>query len=181
MHGQRRNGRGDSESKCVQNYRGLRKEYQDQSPRQTSCDTTGVPCPFFEPQRVISLVNATAGRRPLIDEYDGLCHAAGAPAPVPEAARFRLCNHGNSRSGCEIFPASETRSCLRYEVVERSETTLRVLCIEEQNYAPVRWYSIDYTCCDAHMEPDPPDFCVRAQLLAFCRSYLVRVCKAVQA
>ncbi len=114
------------------------------------------------------------GRIPLIEEYDGLCHAAAEPVTAPESARFRWCNHGNSNGCCPVFPVHEVRSCLRYEVVERKEVALRILCIEEQAYAPLRWYQVQYICADGSLHPEPDDGCVRAQVIAFCRSYLAR-------
>jgi hypothetical protein len=133
-----------------------------------------MPCPFFEPKTITSAVNPSAGRRPLIDEYDGLCHAQCEPVPVPEDARFGWCNHGNSKGACSFFPAAEARSCLRYQVTEYKERSMRVLCIEEQGHAPLRWYSVMYLAGEERFEPDPEDVCVRSQLLAFCRSYLAR-------
>jgi hypothetical protein len=133
-----------------------------------------MPCPCFEPQTVTSTANPSAGRRPLIDEYNGLCHAQAQPIPVPEEARFRWCNHGNSRGACAFFPAQETRSCLRYEVTEYKERIMRILCIEELAHSPLRWYPLVYIADEQRLEPDPEDACVRSQALAFCRSYLAR-------
>ena len=111
---------------------------------------------------------------PLIDEYYGFCHATGVQAPAPEAARFRFCNQGNAKGCCESFPAEESRSSLRYEIVMSDSSKLSLLCIEEQNYAPLRWYAVEYRCCDEQLEPDLQDLCVRSQVLAFCRSYRAR-------
>ena len=112
------------------------------------------------------------GRLPLIDEYDGICHAGPDLGPAPEALRFRCCNHGNSQRSCPAFPIHEKRSCLRYEVIAHEAGALRVLCIEEQEYAPVNWFAIRYAIKDAHIDPEPADLCVRSQILAFCLSYL---------
>jgi hypothetical protein len=129
-----------------------------------------MPCPFFEPLRIESAVRT--GRLPLIDEYDGRCHAGSESAPVADNARFRWCNHGNSNGCCQRFPAQETRSCLRYEVLQRDAAHLSILCIEEQSYAPLRWYAVQYSCTDNLLMPEPQDCCVRSQIVAFCRSYL---------
>jgi hypothetical protein len=133
-----------------------------------------MPCPYFEPKTITSTANPSAGRRPLIDEYDGLCHAQGEPVPVPDAGRFRWCNHGNSKGACPRFPQGETRSCLRYEVTEYKERSMRVLCIEEQSHSPLHWYSLAFIPDEEKLEPEPQDACVRSQVLAFCRSYLAR-------
>jgi len=130
-----------------------------------------MPCPFFEPRTPVR-TSTPGGRLPLIDEYDGLCHAGPAPGAAPEAIRFRFCNHGNSQGSCSCFPTTEERSCLRYEVIGREPGALRVLCIEEKNYAPMRWFAIRYAINEAQIEPELADLCVSAQVLAFCRSYL---------
>ncbi|MGH9618277.1 MAG: hypothetical protein ACRD45_01015, partial [Bryobacteraceae bacterium] len=94
-------------------------------------------------------------------------------AAVPEALRFR-CNLGYSRGLCHRFPDGERRSCLRYHVNGRTASTLHVLCIEEQNYAPSRWYQVQYPIAGDRLEPEIEDVCVRAQVLTFCRTYLER-------
>lgn len=130
-----------------------------------------MPCPCFEPKTVASTANPCAGRRPLIDEYDGLCHAQPEPVAVPQEARFRWCNHGNSKGACPFFPAHEIRSCLRYELTQSEDGRIRVLCIEEQSYSPLRWYAFEYFADEQRLEPEVKDACVRSQVLAFCRSY----------
>lgn len=134
-----------------------------------------MPCPFFEPQRTLIPRTQAGGRLPLIDEYDGLCHAAAEPAAVPDDARFRLCNHGNSKGLCALFPDAEERSCLRYEVKGQEDGKLIILCIEEQAYAPVRWYSVQYVPNQDRLEPEPQDRCVRAQAFAVARSYVCAI------
>lgn len=116
-----------------------------------------------------TLLNA---RLPLIDEFDGLCRALSDPMPVPAEARLRLCNHGNVRGQCAHFPLQEQRSCFRFEVVHRSTDRLDVLLIEESLYTPLAWHRLAFLIATEQLEPDPPDACQRAQLLAFCRSYL---------
>ena len=133
-----------------------------------------MPCPYFEPQAVATSPQHVNARLPLIDEYDGLCRAGLEPAPAPAERRFRCCNHGNSRGLCEIFPAADARSCFRYTVVRQSAAGLEIICIEEQNYAPLRWHPTEYCLATGRLEPEVPDACMRAQALAFCRSYLER-------
>jgi hypothetical protein len=133
-----------------------------------------MPCPYFEPQRVApDSLHATA-RLPLIEEYDGLCHARPELIDAPLALRFRCCNHGYSRGSCERITSADVRSCARYNVVGRSEATLDVLCVEEQNYAPLRWQSFEYSIASDRLTVDLNDVCLAAQLLAFCRSYVRR-------
>ena len=137
-----------------------------------NCDTSVMPCPFFEPQTPVPAATV-GGRLPLIDEYDGLCHAGPEPVASPETARFRFCNHGNSLGNCSAFPADEKRSALRYELISRENGRLRVLCIEEQGYTPGRWYAVEYASGEA-LNPEPENTCVRSQIVSFCRSYLAR-------
>ncbi|MFL6353005.1 MAG: hypothetical protein ACJ74Z_14310 [Bryobacteraceae bacterium] len=133
-----------------------------------------MPCPYFEPQNTVaSRLNANA-RLPLIDEYNGLCRAASEPIEAPTELRFRCCNHGYSKGACERFPSGEIRSSLRYHVVRRAEDALELLCIEEQNYAPLRWRTIQYLLTNERLEPELEDPCSQAQAIAFCRSYLKR-------
>jgi hypothetical protein len=61
---------------------------------------------------------------------------------------------------------------MRYEMVQCRDGELRILCIEEQAYAPLRWYSVQYSCSDGRLQPEPEDLCVRSQVIAFCHSYL---------
>jgi hypothetical protein len=138
-----------------------------------------MPCPYFEPQRVVAQPSHAHARLPLIDEYDGLCRVAPEASAVPEELRFRCCNQGNSRGQCESFPHNALRSSLRYEVVKRSGDALEVLQldvlqIEERDYAPVEWRRIQFLPESDRLEPSVEDACARAQLLAFCRSYLRR-------
>jgi hypothetical protein len=133
-----------------------------------------MPCPYFEPQRVAADPLHAAVRLPLIDEYDGVCHASSEAISAPRELRFRCCNHGYSHGGCQWVPAGNVRSCARFNVVRRSESTLQVLCVEEQDYAPLRWQSIEYSVSADRLLVDVTDVCLHAQLLAFCRSYLRR-------
>jgi len=54
------------------------------------------------------------------------------------------------------------------------ENTLELVCIEEQNYAPLRWRTLQYFSTTQHLEPEPEDACTQAQAIAFCHSYLRR-------
>jgi hypothetical protein len=131
-----------------------------------------MPCPFFEPQRTLAQPQHPNARLPLIDEYDGLCHAGPEPIAVPAGLRFQGCNQGYSRGSCDHFPAAEIRSGLRYNVVRQTAAMLEVLYIEEQSYAPLQWQRVQYFIESGQLEPQLSDRCVRAQFLAFCRSYL---------
>jgi hypothetical protein len=133
-----------------------------------------MPCPFFEPQGVAADANHPGSRLPLIEEYDGNCHAGTERVPVPAEMRFRFCNHGYSRAGCSVYPAGEMRSGRRYTVTGRSDAALDVLCVEERDYAPVHWYETRFHIGEERLTPEIDDACARAQAIAFCRSFLAR-------
>jgi len=113
-------------------------------------------------------------RLPLIDEFDGVCRATSEPLPVPQASRMRLCNHGNAGGQCAQFPSGEKRTSIRFDVLRRTASHLDLLLVEESLYAPLAWRPLSFLISTERLEPDPPDACQRAQLLAFCRSYLRR-------
>ena len=131
-------------------------------------------CPFFEPQYVARDPKHVSARVPLIEEYDGVCHASSELRAIPEELRFRCCNHGYSQGCCPSFPRNEARSSVRYHVVRQHAGELDVMLVEEQNFAPLRWRSIKYHSTGELIEPLLDDVCLRAQLIAFCRSYLRR-------
>jgi hypothetical protein len=133
-----------------------------------------MPCPYFEPQRVVAEPTHLNARLPLIDEFDGVCRARAEPMPVPPGSRMRLCNHGNAGGQCGQFPAGEKRTSIRFDVIRRSAANLDLLFVEESLYSPLSWRPLTFLIDCERLEPDPPDACQRAQLLAFCRSYLRR-------
>jgi hypothetical protein len=131
-----------------------------------------MPCPLFEPQRVAKDPHNTAARLPLLEEYDGLCHAGEPREAVPPELRFRCCNHGYSQGVCRAFPAEEKRASLRYTVTRSDPKTIQLMLITERDYTPVTWQSLEYFVGSDCIQPDLADPCLRAQVLAFCRSYL---------
>jgi hypothetical protein len=132
-----------------------------------------MPCPYFEPRQLLLERTQPNARLPLIDEYDGVCRAAeGEPKAVDAAHRMRLCNHGNARGLCGHFPAEEERSCFRFDVLRQSVAHLDVLFIAETFYAPTAWRRLAFHIDGERLDPDPADPCERAQMIAFCRSYL---------
>jgi hypothetical protein len=132
-------------------------------------------CPFFEPQHVASDPKYPNSRLPLVEEYDGLCRAGATPQQVPSSSRFECCNHGYSQHSCALFSAGEDGAhCLRYSVVERSASTLSVVVVEEREYAPLAWRTIEYSIARDEIAQEVDNDCIRAQALAFCRSLLKR-------
>jgi len=114
------------------------------------------------------------GRLPLLQEHEGLCRAEAEPFEAPAAMRFRYCNHGYSRGACGHFPSHEKRSALRYQLRPITETEFEVMVIEERDYAPGDWCVVKYSTGHELLEPEIQDPCVRAQVLALCRTYLNR-------
>ncbi len=133
-----------------------------------------MPCPYFEPQHAAIHSRHANARLPLIQEYDGLCHAGSEPVDAPPELRFECCNHGYSRGRCSRFPSEEVRSAMRYNVLRHTPTTLELVLIEEQNYVPLAWRPVSYFPDTGRFDPEFADTCIRAQALAFCRSYLER-------
>ena len=113
-------------------------------------------------------------RLPLLDEYDGLCRAASEPFRAPRDLRFACCNHGYSRGSCSRFPASETRSSIRLDVLSVNAESLELLFVEECDRFPVSWRPVRYMVRTESVDPGLEDSCARAQVVAFCRSYLRR-------
>lgn len=128
-------------------------------------------CPFFQPLQPASRPAHAGARLPLIREYDGLCHAGGAPVPAPADVRFQCCNRGYSGDDCTAFPDSETLSCLRYAIRAESAQMLQVLCIEESEHRPIRWMEAGYDIASGAVEGDMSAI-MRAQAAAFARAYL---------
>lgn len=133
-----------------------------------------MPCPFFEPLHPAAHPRDPAARLPLVEEYDGTCHASNEAFPCPADRRFSQCNHGYSRGVCSFFPPRESRSCMRFSVVALNPAEITLLCVEERDYAPLGWRSYIFLRGAETIEPDPGDVCIRAQMVAFCRSYLRR-------
>jgi hypothetical protein len=133
-----------------------------------------MPCRYFEPLQVVPIPFHPNARLPLIEEYDGLCHAGSESATVPAESRFAGCNHGNRDNPCVRFPAAVQAVALRFTVAKESSDALEVLAIEELNHRPVRCQTVRFVLGTEELLPDRSDVCQRAQLLAFCRSYVAK-------
>ena len=131
-----------------------------------------MPCPYFEPLEIAKVCFHRNARLPLIDEYDGRCHAAAEPIGVPGSIRFAGCNHGNRESGCERFPSGRDLPVLRFTVNRRDSEVLELLAIEETSHHPTRWQTVRFAVQSEAFDSVFSSLCQRAQLLAFCRSYL---------
>ena len=134
-----------------------------------------MPCPYFEPQYALPQATLPNARLPLIEEFEGVCRALAEAAPVPAETRLRLCNHGNARGLCCHFPEQEQRSAFRFEVLRRSAAHLDVLFIEEALLCSTRVAPLEvHNHPGNYWNPNHRTLAKRAQLLAFCRSYLRR-------
>jgi hypothetical protein len=133
-----------------------------------------MPCRYFEPLQIVQIPFHPHARLPLVDEYDGLCHAGGEPVGVHTESRFSGCNHGNRDNLCGRLPVGSEHAVLRLTVAKQDGEALEVLAIEEANHTPLRWQTVRFLLRSEEIMPDLPAICQRAQLLAFCRSYLKR-------
>jgi hypothetical protein len=135
-----------------------------------------MPCPYFEPLWPARSPAHADARLPLIQEYEGACHATEPTSTPPSELRFRCCNHGYSRGQCGRFPHADVISALRYHVVRRTAESLELLCIEEIEHRPGRQLRFVYDVRAASLIPPAANQPLQAQALAFCRSYLERFC-----
>lgn len=131
-----------------------------------------MPCPYFEPLEIAETCFHRNARLPLIDEYDGRCHASGEPTDAPPSVRFAGCNHGNRECGCEKFPSGRELPVYRFTVTRQEAEALEILAIQELHHRPTGWRTVRFLMSSEQFEPEFPGLCARSQLLAFCRSYL---------
>lgn len=131
-----------------------------------------MPCPYFEPQTILRNGRSPGTRLPLLDEYEGRCHATCNPFPAPSDLQFRCCNHGYSLGTCPYFPPVETRSCIRFDVLRCTEEFLELVHVSERDHAPLAWQTLRFARSTEQLEPELTDSAARAQAISFCRSYL---------
>jgi|SRR5271165_2620309 len=133
-----------------------------------------MPCVYFEPTAPAADPLHYGTRLPLIEEYDGRCHAmSGAPAAIGQL-RWQCCNQGYSLGRCSQFPADGFGGALRYSVTSHMEDSLELVWIEERDHAPFRHGSLHFTISTGCFLETGQDTPVAAQALAYCRSYLKR-------
>ena len=131
-----------------------------------------MPCPFFEPTLVAFDPQSAFGRLPLIAEYNGICHRDGTAINERSPLRFEGCNQGHLQSECPHVHQIESRVSRRFSVRERTDTTLRVIVLEEGYHYPVRWREVVYLIPERQLTEEGGDEIERAQIRAFCVSYL---------
>jgi hypothetical protein len=128
-----------------------------------------MPCPFFEPLRIVASVELRSARLPLIEEYAGRC--LNLPEPCAEACGYH-CNHGYARGACEHFPAGGKNGANQYSLLSRNGEQLSLLFITEEDYAPAATRTLHYSIDENELLEHDLDPSVAAQAAAFCRSYL---------
>jgi len=133
-----------------------------------------MPCRYFEPLQIVPTPFHPKARLPLIDEYEGRCHADTQPVHAPAESRFSECNHGNRDNLCGRFPVDGERVVLRFTVAKQEPESLEILAIEEANHTPLRSRTVRFLLRSEELMPDFAEACLRAQFVAFCRSYLKR-------
>jgi hypothetical protein len=139
-----------------------------------------MPCPFFEPQQIVDPPTYSHARLPLLDEYDGVCHADHDLIRVPAEMRFSGCNHGNRVPPCNKVQIPQKAGVLRFTVLGMTTEAVEVLMLQERDHRPVSWQNITYFLLDERLQPEPTETCERTQVLAFCRSYTRRVAEVVR-
>jgi hypothetical protein len=133
-----------------------------------------MPCVYFEPTNRAGETLHGQTRLPLIDEYDGRCHALlGAPAALADM-RWQCCNQGYSLGKCSQFPAAGFDGALRYSVTRHTADLLDVVWIEERDHAPFRHGDLHFTISKDCFLETGLDTLIAAQALAHCRSYMKR-------
>lgn len=130
-----------------------------------------MPCPFFEPLRVVATSELRNARLPLIEEYAGRC--LNAPEAGGQAKSYH-CNHGYAHGVCEHFPRSAANGANRYSLVSRSGEQLNFLLIHEEEYAPAGTRLLHFSIGANELLEHDLDPATAAQAAAFCRSYLSR-------
>jgi hypothetical protein len=140
-----------------------------------------MPCLFFEPTSPADKPLHLRTRLPLIEEYDGRCHALPEPSDANKEMRWPCCNQGYALGRCSHFPASGFGGAFRYSVSSQGADSLEVIWIEERDYAPFRHGALHFAISQASFIETGPDALLTAQALAFCRSYLKRHSERVEA
>lgn len=130
-----------------------------------------MPCPFFEPLRIVSSAELRNARLPLIEEYAGRC--LNLPEAAAEACGYH-CNHGYALGGCRHFPTGGRNSANRYSLLSRNGEELDLLFINEEDYAPAATRMLHYSIGANELLEHDVDPAIAAQAAAFCRSYLKR-------
>ncbi len=100
-------------------------------------ELSSLPCPWFLPvTRLTSDEWIHAPRMPLGDPFSGVCKARADDPFIPKDPELReLCNCGYARGRCDRFPP-DSADAIRFSVIQKSETTIRVAWAVECAHAP---------------------------------------------
>lgn len=128
-------------------------------------------CPYFEPTEPTSEPVFRNARLPLIEQYDGFCHAHPELVHSTESC----CNHGYARGQCERLPAEEKNKAHRFSLIRQGPDELELLFIGEEEYSPVFSRQLHFSVAGNCLKEHDLDCCVAAQAVAFCRSYLGKI------
>jgi hypothetical protein len=128
-----------------------------------------MPCPFFEPLRVVASTELRNARLPLIDEYAGRCLNLSEEAA--EARGFH-CNHGYAHRLCQYFPETGKHGANRYSLLSRKGEQLELLLIYEEEYSPAGKRLLHFSIATNALIESDLQPAVAAQASAFCRSFL---------
>lgn len=129
-------------------------------------------CPRFEPIHRCEIIPGSSGRLPLIDEWDGRCHANGESRPVPAELRIRCCNQGYAHDCPYSGPVQH--SALRYSISRQSGRPVELICVEERHFAPFAWSVLPLGPAFLTLTRTDLDACRVAQAKAYCVSYFDR-------
>jgi hypothetical protein len=132
-----------------------------------------MPCPYFEPDAPIATPAFHNSRLPLIEEYSGRCIRTSTSR---RASDYAACNQGYARAICENFPNQQTNGAWRYSFVRRDQDQLEILWIGEEEHFPVLSRPLHFSIAADCLVEKEVDCCVQAQVTAFCRSYLRKIC-----
>lgn len=79
-----------------------------------------------------------------------------------------------------MFPAGEARSAYRYSITRRGAEVLELICVEECDHTPARWFPLQYQIAESAVSGASLNECMKAQARAFCVSYLKKTDRTPQ-
>ncbi|HZU27725.1 MAG TPA: hypothetical protein VFA04_19495 [Bryobacteraceae bacterium] len=131
-----------------------------------------MPCPWFCPTRPLEDGRwAVPPRVPLIEPWEGECHAGAEPVtPDNDTARTR-CNSGYARGACDRF-AEGRGDAVRFHVTASAPDRLQILYSYERDCWPSNHGVVEYDIASSHAECD--DAILRKQAEAFALTYRKR-------
>ena len=128
-----------------------------------------MPCPWFWPTRPLEEGRwAVPPRVPLIDPWQGECHA-GADWAIPDEETVRArCNCGYAAGACSRFVEGRG-DAVRFHVLEHSPASFRILYCYERECWPQQRGVIEYDAVDGRAACE--DELLGRQVEAFASAY----------